>query len=54
MRGLRAFLWPWAYLQVEAVLHDEPIAAELLEEVVMSARLRLAPEVGANLKWEFP
>jgi len=45
-------LWPWAYRQVEALLHDAPCAAELLEEVAIdvSIRLQASPEVGANLK----
>lgn len=45
-------LWPWAYKYVEAVLHDSPRAAELLEEVAIqvSSRLEARPEVGRNLK----
>ena len=45
-------LWPWAYRHVELVLHDPPRAAELLNEVALavSARLRIEPEVGRNLR----
>lgn len=52
VREAARLLWPWAYRQVEALLHDAPSAAELLEEVAIevSTRLNVAPEVGENLK----
>lgn len=52
VREAARLLWPWAYRQVEALLHDAPCAAELLEEVAMdvSTRLHASSEVGANLK----
>lgn len=52
VREAAQLLWPWAYRQVEALLHDAPYAAELLEKVAIdvSTRLHTSPEVGANLK----